>query len=109
MPYTGNALIPYPHAELAQMARLLFNVNADRRLTALAADPAHERLYNQVNDVLDLIEDDPSDPRVRRRRYQSPPIWGVVVPAADAPRDWLILWSETSRGPLVHYIGEDLV
>lgn len=99
---------PAAHADLEFMARLLFNVNADRQLTALAADPARERLYNQVNDVLDLIEDDPGNPRIRRRRYQSPPIWGVVVTAADTTRDWLILWSETSRGPLVHYIGEDL-
>ena len=90
------------------MAELLFSVNADRRLRVLAADQARGRLYNRVNDVLDAIEDDPSDPQVRRRRYQSPPVWGVLVRAEGINEDWLILWSETSQGPLVHYIGEDL-
>lgn len=90
------------------MASLLFGVDADRRLTALAGDAGRQELYNHVNDILDLIEDDPGNPRVRRRRYQQPPIWGVVVPSRETEGDWLILWSETERGPLVHYIGEDL-
>ena len=90
------------------MASLLFSGDADRRLTALAADAGRQELYNHVNDILDLIEEDPDDPRVRRRRYQQPPIWGVVVSSRGAASDWLILWSETERGQLVHYIGEDL-
>ena len=90
------------------MAELLFSVEADRRLSMLAADPTRERLYDQVNDVLDAIEDDPSDVRVRRRRYQSPPIWGVVARAEGVDEDWLILWSEADQAAVVHYIGEDL-
>lgn len=90
------------------MASLLFGVDADRRLTALAGDAGRQELYNHVNDILDLIEDDPGNPRLRRRRYQQPPIWGIVVSSRDSEGDWLILWSETERGPLVHYIGEDL-
>lgn len=90
------------------MVPLLFSVGADRRLTALAADAGRQELYHRVNDVLDLIEDDPGNPRLHRRRYQQPPIWGVVVSSRDVEGDWLILWSETERGPLVHYIGEDL-
>ena len=93
---------------MPDMASLLFGADADRRLTALAADGGRQELYNHVNDILDLIEDDPGNPRLRRRRYQRPPIWGVVVSSRDAAGDWLILWSETDRGPLVHYIGEDL-
>ena len=90
------------------MASLRFSVDADQRLTALAADVGRQELYNHVNDVLDLIEDDPGNSRLRRRRYQQPFIWGVVVSSRDAESDWLILWSESERGPLVHYIGEDL-
>ena len=90
------------------MAELLFSAEADRQITALAADPTRDLLYDRVNDVLDAIEDDPSDAGVRRRRYQSPPVWGVVVRAEGIIEDWLILWSETDRGPVVHYIGEDL-
>jgi len=90
------------------MASLLFSVDADRRLTALAADLERQELYNHVNDILDLIEDDPGNRRLRRRRYQQPPIWGVVVTSGGTEDDRLILWSATERGPLVHYIGEDL-
>lgn len=90
------------------MAELLFSVEADRQLRVLAADQTRERLYDRINDALDAIEDDPRDPHVRRRRYQSPPVWGVLVRAEGMDEDWLILWSETDRGPLVHYIGEDL-
>lgn len=90
------------------MAELLFSAEADRQLRVLAADQTRERLYDRINDALDAIEDDPRDPQVRRRRYQSPPVWGVVVRAEGMNEDWLILWSETDRGPLVHYIGEDL-
>ncbi len=88
------------------MAELLFSPESDRQLTVLAADAGRTWLYERINDVLDAIEDDPSDARVRRRRYQDPPIWGIVVPAEGS--DWLILWSETDLGPIVHYIGEDL-
>lgn len=90
------------------MAELFFSVEADRQLTALAADPTRDLLYDRINDALDAIEDDPSDARVRRRRYRSPPVWGVVVRAEGMDEDWLILWSETDGDPLVHYIGEDL-
>ena len=88
------------------MAELLFSPESDRQLTALATDASRTWLYERINDVLDTIEDDPRDPRVRRRRYQDPPLWGIVVPAEGS--DWLILWSETNLGPIVHYIGEDL-
>ena len=88
------------------MGTLLFNLDAERQLTHLEGDTRLGRLYNRINDVLDAIEDDPGDPVVRRRRYRSPPVWGV--PVHGSGEDWLVLWSETEAGPLVHYIGEDL-
>ena len=88
------------------MGTLLFNLDAERQLTPLEGDTRLGRLYNRINDVLDAIEDDPGDPVVRRRRYRSPPVWGV--PVHGSGEDWLVLWSETEAGPLVHYIGEDL-
>ena len=85
---------------------LRFNSDADRRLELLQADTRRDELYARINDVLDAIEDDPSDPLVRRRRYRAPPVWGV--PVHGSGEDWLVLWSETDAGPLIHYIGEDL-
>ena len=88
------------------MAELLFSPDADQQLTLLESDTTRRHLYERVNDVLDAIEDDPSNPSVRQRRYQSPPVWGVTVEGSgDA---WLVLWSESDKGALVHYIGEDL-
>ena len=88
------------------MGELLFSVRADRQLTMLQADLARSQLYARINDVLDAIEDDPGSRGVRVRRYTSPPVWGV--PVHGSGEDWLVLWSETDAGPLVHYLGEDL-
>ena len=89
------------------MGDLLFNVEADRQLTMLQADPTRGQLYDRVNDVLDAIEDDPGSGEVRLRRYASPPVWGV--PVHGSGEDWLASNSleRDRRGPLVHYLGED--
>ena len=89
------------------MGDLLFSVEADRQLTTLQADPARSQLYERINDVLDAIEDDPGGREVRLRRYSSPPAWGV--PVHGSGEDWLVIWSHTDAGPLVHYLGEDLL
>ncbi len=88
------------------MGELLFSVRADRQLTMLQADLARSQLYDRINDVLDAIEVDPGSRGVRVRRCTSPPVWGV--PVHGSGENWLVLWSETDAGPLVHYLGEDL-
>lgn len=86
------------------MPELLFFPIADGQLAALEVDSARRQLYDRVNDVLDRLEADPGDASVRRLRYQSPPIWGV--PVYGSGEEWIILWSESETGPMVHYIGE---
>ena len=88
------------------MGNLLFSVEADRQLTMLQADPSRGQLYDRINDVLDAIEDDPGRSEVHVRRYTSPPVWGV--PVHGSGEDWLVLWSATAAGPVIHYLGEDL-
>ena len=88
------------------MGKLLFNAEADRQLTVLQADLSRSQLYDRINDVLDAIEDDPGSREVRLRSYTSPPVWGV--PVHGSGEDWLVLWSETDAGSLVHYLGKDL-
>ena len=89
-----------------RMGSLGFNARADAQLTELGADHSRRELFNRINDALDAIEDDPSDASVRRLRYQRPPIWGI--PVYGSGEDWLILWSESESGAVVHYIGESL-
>ncbi len=86
--------------------RLLFTPAADGQLGALGGDVGRSELFDRVNDVLDSIEDDPTDSKVRRQRYQRPPLWGV--PVHGSGEDWLILWEEGAEESLVHYIGPGL-
>ncbi len=89
-----------------RMGSLGFHALADAQLTELGADHSRRELFNRINDALDAIEDDPSDASVRRLRYQKPPNWGI--PVYGSGEDWLILWSESETGAVVHYIGESL-
>jgi len=91
-------------ATVSRVAELLFFPDADRQLSALEADSARRQLYDQVNDMLDVLEIDPGDASVWRLRYQTPPIWGTPVYGSGG--EWIILWSESESGTLVHYVGE---
>ena len=88
------------------MNALLFSRDADTELSRLQVDHGRSELYDRVNDILDAIEDDPADQTVRRRRYNTPPVWGV--PVHGSGEDWLVLWSETDEGLVIHYLGPDL-
>lgn len=94
------------HGSLTPMARLVFTEEADHSLAALLADGSRRLLYDRVNDALDRLEDDPHDARGRRRRYADPPLWGVLVNAADDR--WLILWDLADDVVTVFFIGPDL-
>lgn len=85
--------------------QLWFDPEADAQLGKLQDTPQLSELWERVNNVLDGIEDNPTDSQYRRRRYQTPPIWGV--PVHGSGKDWLILWSETEGGLLIHYIGPE--
>ena len=88
------------------MDNLLYSPEAADELAALEADAGRARLFDEVVNVLDAIEADPGDRRVRRFRYRNPPIWGVPVRAPGQDADWLVLWATTERGPQILYIGE---
>ncbi|MGH9115201.1 MAG: hypothetical protein ACRDWW_05160 [Acidimicrobiales bacterium] len=89
------------------MAELLFEEHADAVLTAMEADPTRAELLDRVNEVLDLLETDPGNRRVRRRRYQLIAAWGVPVRGND--EDWLILWDFHEADVVaIRYLGADL-
>ena len=88
------------------MAELLFEEAADAALTSMEADPGRGELLARVNEVLDLLEDDPGDRRVRQRRYQIVDAWGV--PVHGNGEDWLILWDLQDSQVVIRYLGPDL-
>ncbi len=88
------------------MADLEFDVEALRTLEALEDDPTRAALAAAVNEVLDLLETDPGARRLRRARFQYPPLWYVTV-AADR-ETWVLLWEPHPTDPdinVVHYLG----
>ena len=89
------------------MAELLFEEHADAALSALESDPARARLLERINEVLDLLEADPGDRRVRRRRYHTVKCWGV--PVSGDGEGWLLLWDFQAEGVIaIRYLGPDL-
>lgn len=87
------------------MAELYFDKHADRRLTALEADPSRAELLARINVVLDLLAADPGDARVRRRRFQNG-LWCLVVAGNDG--EWAVLWEPhptVADAVAVQYLG----
>ncbi|MGI8984721.1 MAG: hypothetical protein ACR2HM_09365 [Acidimicrobiales bacterium] len=59
-----------------------------------------------MNEVLDWLEADPTDPRVRRVRFHQPLLWCVTVVAGDD--EWAALWEPHPTEPnavAIHYLG----
>jgi hypothetical protein len=88
------------------VAELLFEEEADAALAALEADAGRSELLARVNEILDILEDDPGDRRARRRRYQIIDAWGV--PVHGNGEDWLILWDLQDSQVVIRYLGMDL-
>lgn len=88
------------------MAELLLEEATDAALTSLEADSGRHELLARVNEVLDILEDDPGDRRVRRRRYQIIDTWGV--PVHGDGEDWLVLWDLQGSQVVIRYLGPDL-
>lgn len=70
-------------------------------------DSLHEhspRVAAAIEEILDWIEAEPTDPRARRRRFTNG-MWAVVrVVAGD---EWLVLWEEDPPSqPVVRFVGE---
>ncbi len=67
----------------------------------------------RIEALLDVLEDDPGDSRVRRRSIRastSPaeqgPVWGFTVRGRDT--DYFVLWRAAADGVEVLYIGGDV-
>ena len=83
---------------------LKFSPAAEAALEALIANSAKATLLDRLNDLLDVLEDNPDDSRVRRRRFVDPPLWCFTV--GDAVDTYLVLWELDAAGdPVVVHLG----
>lgn len=93
------------------MPRLFIYAAADERLRDLHEN---ERVAAaRIEALLDVLEEDPGDPRVRRRSVRAGasqqvqgPVWGFTVRGRDT--DYLVLWRAASDGIEVRYVGADV-
>jgi hypothetical protein len=81
------------------MATLLFAPEADLFLSELEVAPTRIRLLGEINTALDLLEQDPSDVRCRRRRFSNIGCWAISLEAERT--EWLILWEEAQDGSVI--------
>jgi len=86
--------------------RLEFEAAAAEACTAIPDGD----LLDKIDAVLDELEKDPGQAKLRQYRWSDPPLWGAQV--RDRVRDYLILWAPEERdgGSLVvvYYVGPDV-
>jgi hypothetical protein len=67
-------------------------------------------LLDKIDIVLDELEKDPGQARLRQYRWSDPPLWGAQV--RDRVRDYLVLWALEKRDSesmvVVYYVGPDV-
>lgn len=81
-----------------------FAADAAQAIQAVYDDPARRVLADRLELILDVLDEDPGDARVRRHRMRPPGLWAIFV--SGSGHDWALLWDEDDDGdPYVHYAG----
>jgi hypothetical protein len=89
---------------LSPMAILKFTDAAETAWRQLEADPSMASMLDRLNDLLDILEADPTDERCRRRRFAPPGVWCVTI--RTAMDEYAVLWEPDDAGnPVVVHIG----
>jgi hypothetical protein len=86
------------------MTEVLLDPEADQELLRLESDPTAEKLLRRVNDMLDALERDTSDPALRRHRFSNG-LWYVLIPYHQG--DYALLWEPHGDAVAVRYLGPD--
>ena len=67
-------------------------------------------LLDKIDLVLDELEKDPGQAKLRQYRWSDPPLWGVQV--RDRVRDHLVLWALENQDDesvvVIYYVGPDV-
>lgn len=84
-----------------------FDNNAWDALQALFDDESGPTLADRLDEMLDILEEDPGDRRVRRQRMQQPKLWHFSVTGNG--ETWSVLWDFDEQGePYIHFAGPGL-
>lgn len=84
-----------------------FDNNAWDALQALFDDESRPTLADRLDEMLDILEEDPGDRRVRRQRMQQPKLWHFSVTGNG--ETWSVLWDFDEQGePYIHFAGPGL-
>ena len=76
-------------------------------IQSLFDDPARELLADRLNQMLDILENDSGDQRVRRHRMHVPALWHFTV--GGSGEVWSILWEPDQDGePYINFAGTGL-
>lgn len=86
------------------MSELYFDPEPDEELARLQSDPAQDKLLERVSETLDLLEQHPTAPSLRRHRFSNG-LWYVRVPFHDG--DYAVLWEPYGDAIAVRYLGPD--
>jgi len=84
----------------------LINYDPDAReaIQSVYDDPQQEQLADRLEELLDLLDRDPGDQRLRRHRMHEPALWLVKV--YGSKRDFAFLWELQGGQPWIHWAGD---
>ncbi len=84
---------------------LMFQPEADMVLDELEADPERRRVLLAIERTLDLLEEDPYDPRLGSTAFHTEELGNVSATPARID-DWYVFWH---RGPEPHVLDIVLI
>jgi hypothetical protein len=86
--------------------RLKFEAAAAEAYAAIA----DAGLLDKIDTVLDELEKDPGQAKLRQYRWSDPPLWGAQV--RDPVQDYLVLWAlekpDDESVVVVYCVGPDI-
>jgi hypothetical protein len=94
---------------------VVYDTSADAALSEFEQGSAPDTAKQAVSSVLAKFEDDPDNSRWRKRRYQSPPVWGFTI--GTSVDNYLVLWRKEPAGShpsamddtiIVEYFGPEI-
>ena len=71
---------------------------------ALRKSPSRARLFERVQELIRILEENPRDHRVRRQQYKGTEGWIWCLTAAAGAEEWTLVWGYTEGVPEVRLL-----